>query len=167
LNGDLRRILQLCKKSVEIFKNKKDPDNIDTIIVLEAWNKLFDSKVIQVLVNLKFYEKLILISLLYELKQSGNNKCGIGKVFNRLPFFLSRIEQDVDYEELCFDEFEMIVFNMIRLTIIEYGDYNNENFINNTLSPKFYVDEFCNAMMKFEDWTKLTEEFVREDEIFS
>jgi len=163
LNGDLRRILQLCKKSVEIFQKRKDLKMIDSRIVLDAWNKLFDSKVVHVLSEVKMFEKLILVALLYELKQSQSNKCEVIKVFDRIKFFGDKLNRDFGSNELSYDEFKLIVFNLVKLNVLEYSE-SNENFLKSSICVKFYPDEFCNAMIKDEEWSKIAEDYIRADE---
>jgi origin recognition complex subunit 1 len=169
LNGDLRRVFQLCKKAIDIFHKRKDISKlkIDSRMILEAWNKLFDSKLVQTIFELKFYEKLIVFILLYELKSNKTGKCKVSKLFDKHKYFLTEFinVSQLDYSELSFDEFRTICFNLIRLCVIDYTD-NNSNFLDSTVTTKIYLDEFSLAMSKCgdESWNKLSDLHLKTEE---
>lgn len=156
LNGDLRRIIQTCRRSEEIFNktSRTKDEKISIKIVLQAYKDLFDSKIINLFQNLKIYEKVIIISLLYELKNSNIcNKANVLNVFKRQTMFLPIVNKNIlekrvrdEIEPISFDSFQQIVYNLSKVGLIKLNDCNNSNFQENYMMIKFYPDEFSHAM---------------------
>ena len=50
--------------------------------------------------------------------------------------------------ELNWEEYKSIIYNLYRLELLNFGDRDKSNFIENQISIKFYVDEFVIACDK-------------------
>ena len=146
VNGDLRRILQICKRAEEIFdmEAKQKGAKIEISHIQRACADLFDSKVVNVIRNLKVYEKIILLSILFEMKLTLSNRVDVINLYDRLKFFCVKMTPNVN--RLNFDEFRMVIYNLVKLKIINFTDNNSENFLSNNIFIKFYSDEFINAL---------------------
>ena len=72
------------------------------------------------------------------------------KKYNELNFNNSSFELDINW-----DEFKNIVYNLKRLSIIEFRENNLYNFKDNIVVIKFYADEFSIACESDEDFKKL------------
>ena len=47
--------------------------------------------------------------------------------------------------ELNWEEYKSIIYNLYRLELLNFGDRDKSNFIENSVTIKFYVDEFVIA----------------------
>ena len=54
----------------------------------------------------------------------------------------------------------MIIYNLNKLKIISLSDSNNENFLSNNVSIKFYVDEFISALCDDDKFKLLIQEHL-------
>ena len=151
VNGDLRRLLQICKKAKEIFYlEKKTNSKINKITkghIIKACNELFDSKLVKVISSLKNSEKIILMTILAKTNE-GNIK--ISDIYDKKDIFIQKFNEKnntlKDYIEMNWDDFQMIIFNLVKLKIINFEGNFNHNFIENSISIRFYVDEFNMAI---------------------
>jgi Cdc6-like AAA superfamily ATPase len=147
VNGDLRRILQICRRAKELFeaeneyRNKNNNDKIEKSHILKATNELFDSKLVKVIKSLQLYEKVIIATILFRMKVENDCKIRVSEVYDKKDFFFSKLRQKINFEE-----FTMIIYNLVKLKIIDFTDGFNENFINNCVCIKFYTDEFMSAV---------------------
>ena len=148
VTGDLRRILQICKRAEEIYYSEKDrPLQITISHVNKACNDLFDSKVVYVFKNLKIYEKIVIIAILLELKKNVNTKCGVSEIHKHQINLNSTIAK----APLNFEELRYIVYNLVKLKLLQLTEINNENFITNYVIIKFYPEEFTDTMKSDDD----------------
>ena len=151
VNGDLRRLLQICKKAKEIFYlEKKTNSKINKITkghIIKACNELFDSKLVKVISSLKNSEKIILMTILAKTNE-GNIK--ISDIYDKKDIFIQKFNEKnntlKDYIEMNWEEFQIIVYNLVKLKIINFEGNFNHNFIENSISIRFYVDEFNMAI---------------------
>jgi Cdc6-like AAA superfamily ATPase len=166
VNGDLRRILQICKRAEEIFEserqnNIKKPKKIEITHIQKACLDLFDSKVVNVIKHLKLYEKIILLSILFEMKISMDNRVSLLKLYDRQKFFcIKYCEADIYKYKLSFEEFKRVIYGLVKLRIINFTDNNSENFLSNNVFIKFYADEFINALYDDKEFNKLIEDHL-------
>jgi len=148
VSGDLRRILQICKRAEEIFRSEKDkPLQIMITHVNKACNDLFDSKVMFVFKNIKIYEKVVIIAILYEFKKHQSSKIPIKEIYkhqNNFSFQIGRVP-------LNFEELRYIIYNLVKLKLIQLGEINNDNFISNCIIVKFYPEEFSDSIKSEND----------------
>jgi Cdc6-like AAA superfamily ATPase len=160
VNGDLRRILQICKRAEEIYdmEGKAKGSKIEISHIQRACMDLFDSKVVNVIKNLKIYEKIILLSILFEMKLSLSNKVDVINLFDRSKFFCVKMTPNI--YRLNFDEFRMVIYNLVKLRIINFTDNNSENFLSNHIFVKFYADEFINALYDDEKFKTLIDDHL-------
>ena len=172
VNGDLRRILLLCKRAKEIFALEKKKDKtlrqIKQTHIMKACNELFDSKLIKVIKSLQVSEKIILATILYKMRDNGDNRIKVGEVYDKKDIFINKYNEDTatatddasmnDYNDnengqyedkvnMTWEEFQMILYNLVNLKIISFNEAFNENFIDNTVTIRFYTDEFMNAVV--------------------
>jgi Cdc6-like AAA superfamily ATPase len=158
VNGDLRRILQICRRAREIFDldEEKTATKIDKTYVLRAIDDLFDGKVQKVIKSLQIYEKLALAGILFEMKLQMNTRISVSKVYDRLKYFYFKAFNG-DSTSLTFEEFTSIMYNLSKIQIICFAD-NSNNFINNLVNIKFYADEFISAVEKEEKFQNIIKE---------
>ena len=143
VSGDLRRILQICKRAEEVYNSESDkPLQIMISHVNQACLDLFDSKVMYVFKNLKIYEKIVIIAILYEYKKHQASKIPIKEIYKHQNNFNSQIAK----VPLNFEELRYIIYNLVKLKLIQLGELNNENFISNSVFIKFYPEEFADTM---------------------
>ena len=168
VNGDLRRILLICKRAKEIFalERKKDKTlkQIKQTHIMKACNELFDSKLIKVIKSLQVSEKILLATILYKMKDNSDNRIKVSEVYDKKDIFINKYNEDIDsndndmnddndnnqYEDkvnMTWEEFQMIMYNLVNLKIISFNETFNENFIDNTVTIRFYTDEFMNAVV--------------------
>lgn len=172
VNGDLRRILLICKRAKEIFalERKKDKTlkQIKQTHIIKACNELFDSKLIKVIKSLKVSEKIILATILYKMKDNSDNRIKVSEVYDKKDIFINKYNEDItnndvndndnddididttqydDKVNMTWEEFQMIMYNLVNLKIISFNETFNENFIDNTVTIRFYTDEFMNAVV--------------------
>lgn len=151
VNGDLRRLLQICKKAKEIFYiERRYNSKINKITkghIIKACNELFDSKLVKVISSLKNTEKIILMTI---LAKTNEGKIKISDIFDKKDIFIHKYnEKNIafkDYIEMNWDDFQMIIYNLVKLKIINFEGNFNHNFIENSISIRFYVDEFNMAI---------------------
>ena len=172
VNGDLRRILLICKRAKEIFalERKKDKTlkQIKQTHIIKACNELFDSKLIKVIKSLQVSEKIILATILYKMKDNSDNRIKVSEVYDKKDIFINKYNEDIttgdndvndndnddidttqydDKVNMTWEEFQMIMYNLVNLKIISFNETFNENFIDNTVTIRFYTDEFMNAVV--------------------
>jgi Cdc6-like AAA superfamily ATPase len=155
VNGDLRRILQICRRAKEIFDSTSHGRNekIDKIHILKATEELFDSKVQKAIANLQIYEKFVLCAILHQMKLDLNNKVSVELVYNRFQYFYQQY-----YRINCpitFQEYMLMIYNLVKMQMIIFSDNCSTNFINNFLTIKFYADEFTIAVNKDAKFSEL------------
>jgi Cdc6-like AAA superfamily ATPase len=158
VNGDLRRILQICRRAKEIFdsENHKDGEKIDKSHILRATEDLFDSKVQIVIQSLQLYEKITLAAILFQMKLQINNKVPVVQVYDRFKYFYVKTLGRNCY--ITFEDYMSMIYNLAKLQIITFCDGFSTNFINNTVSIKFYTDEFTVAMEKDDKFKVILQE---------
>ena len=151
VNGDLRRLLQICKKAKEIFYiERRYNSKINKITkghIIKACNELFDSKLVKVISSLKNTEKIILMTI---LAKTNEGKIKISDIYDKKDIFIHKYNEKnnafKDYIEMNWDDFQMIIYNLVKLKIINFEGNFNHNFIENSISIRFYVDEFNMAI---------------------
>lgn len=179
LNGDLRRVLQICRRAKEIFENeeimnknhknlnKEDGQSevlknitnnstkkIEKQHILKACSELFDSKVVGLIREMKIYEKVILVSIVDLMRIKDDTKIKLSQLYERHKFVGLKLNIT---RNLNFEEFRNIVYNLNRLKILSFSDNNCENFIENSIYIKFYTDEIMSAMQGQENFLKILE----------
>jgi Cdc6-like AAA superfamily ATPase len=153
VNGDLRRIIQILNKSKEIYEQEKkdfpnasNQDLITKYHILKACEELFDSKITKVLRMLQVSEKIILAALLTKIKDNNESKINVGEIFEKKDKFLEKYNENCSLElSISWNEFQRIIYNLLRLKIISFIDGQRDNFIDNYVIIKFYSDEFMAA----------------------
>ena len=150
VNGDLRRIIQILTRAREIFnleskkgKNKK----IDKNYILRACEELFNSKLIKVIQSLQITEKIIICAILSKIKDVNDNKIKIGDLFDKKDTFISKYNESIGKNQIyiLWEEYQKIIYNLVRIQLILFCEKNCSNFMENSISIKFYTDEFINA----------------------
>jgi len=160
VNGDLRRILQICSRAKEIYDAdlSRTVNYIDKIYVMKAIDDLFDAKVQRVIKSLKLFEKLTLAGILYEMKLQMNTKISVVKVYDRMKYCYMKSLKCNEACPITFEEFTMIIYNMAKIQIISFYDSDVTNFTNSFVNIKFYADEFINAMGDDEGFKEILKE---------
>jgi Cdc6-like AAA superfamily ATPase len=148
VNGDLRRILQICKRAKEIFmmQKREKSEKIEKSLIIKAIEDLFDSKVMKVIQNLQIYEKLILAAILFQMKNETNQKVSVLTVQDRFNYFF--LKYFGFYSHVTFEEYMLMIYNLVKIQIISFQENFSYNFIDNHLVIKFYPDEFTCAVTK-------------------
>ena len=162
INGDLRRIFQIIKKAKEIFEleNKNAKKILITKIhVLKACNELFNSKLINVIKCLSFFEKIILAIIVWKIKDK--QKIKILEIFDKKNVILNKFNNENEIIKINWEEFQYIIYNLINLKIIFFSETPKMNFVENYISIKFYADEFMNAIEDEEEFKNVLE-FLQE-----
>ena len=147
INGDLRRIFQILKKAKEINTKenfrKKNKELVSKFDILNAWNELYSSKIASVIRSLHIFEKIIIATILSKIKDNNNNKVNLGDLYDKKDLFLKKYNEFFDKEfEITWEEYKKIIYNLMRIKLVNYSDIQKSNFIENNIVIKFYVDEF-------------------------
>ena len=157
VNGDLRRLLQICKKAKEIFYNERNQLNNEKVKykinkitknhIIKACNELFDCKLVKVISSLKNSEKIILMTI---LANTNGGKIKISDIYDKKNIFIEKFNEKNDNFrnniKMNWEEFQIIIYNLVKLKIINFEGNFNHNFIENSISIRFYVDEFNMAI---------------------
>ena len=156
INGDLRRIIQILTRAKEIYDldAKKNKDNkIDKNYILRACDELFNSKLIKVFQSLQISEKIIICSILSSIKDINDNKIEISKLYDKKDIFIDKYNdsQEVNKLYIYWDEYQKIIYNLARIELIFFCDKNINNIMENSISIKFYTDEFVKACNEDEE----------------
>ena len=147
INGDLRRIFQILKKAKEINAKenfrKKNKELVSKFDILNAWNELYSSQIAKVIRSLHIFEKIIIATILSKFKDNNNNKINLGDLYDKKDLFLKKYNEFFDKEfEITWEEYKKIIYNLMRIKLVNYSDIQKSNFIENNIAIKFYVDEF-------------------------
>ena len=151
INGDLRRIIQILSRAKEIYylNAKKTKDiKIDKIYILRACEELFNSKLIKVFQSLQISEKIIICSILSCIKDINDNKVQVSKLYDKKDIFIDKyndILEEGNKLSIYWEEYQKIIYNLVRIELIFFCEKNLNNIMENSISIKFYTDEFINA----------------------
>ena len=167
VNGDLRRLLQICKKAKEIFYNERNQLNNEKVKykinkitknhIIKACNELFDCKLVKVISSLKNTEKIILMTI---LANTNGGKIKISDIYDKKNIFIEKFNEKNDNFrnniKMNWEEFQIIIYNLVKLKIINFEGNFNHNFIENSISIRFYVDEFNMAIDNDPSFTEVS-----------
>jgi Cdc6-like AAA superfamily ATPase len=156
INGDLRRIFKILKRAKEINTAsnymKKNKELVSKYDILNAWDELFNSKVSSVIKSLHIFEKIIIATILSKIKERNNTKINLGDLYDKKDVFLKKYNESLGNEfEITWEEYKKIIYNLMRIKLLNYGDVQKSNFIENNIVIRFYVDEFTMACDSDED----------------
>ena len=156
INGDLRRTFQILLRAKELFSlentRKSKYKKIDKNYIIQASEDLFNSKLRKVMESLQICEKIVICAILSKIKDENENKVKVGNIYDRLDLFFEKYNAANKFKiELYWEEFKTIIYNLIRLQIINFCDSQKFNFMENSITIKFYVEEFIIACDKDEN----------------
>ena len=123
---------------------------INKFYILNACNELFDCKITNAIKNFKLTEKLVISALLLKNKNNDNNSVKLEEIYDYLYILISKYnEYNLDNGncelDINWNEFQKIIYYLLRIKIIELNDKEFINFKDNCVHIKFYVDEFMVA----------------------
>ena len=150
INGDLRRIFQILIRarqinSLENYK-KKNKELVSKFDILNAWDELFNSKISSVIRSLHILEKIIIATILSRIKEQNNTKIKLGDLYDQKDIFFKKYNEKSDRDlEITWEDYKRIIYNLMRIKLLNYGDIPKSNFIENNIVIRFYVDEFVMA----------------------
>lgn len=150
INGDLRRVFKILKRAKEINSienyKKKNKELVSKYDILTAWNELFSSKISVVISSLHIFEKIIIATILSKIKEQNNTKIFLGDLYDKKDLFLKKYN-DANKKncEITWEEYKKIIYNLMQIKLVNYGDVQKSNFIENNIVIRFYVDEFTMA----------------------
>ena len=150
INGDLRRVFHILTRAKEINSaenyKKKNKELVSKFDILNAWNELFSSKISNVIKSLHIFEKIIIATVLSLIKDQNNNKIRLGDLYERKDNFMKKYNENSELSlEMTWEEYKKIIYNLLRIKLLNYGDIQKSNFIENNIVIRFYVDEFTMA----------------------
>jgi Cdc6-like AAA superfamily ATPase len=163
INGDLRRIIVILHKAHELFlndnKNKIYDNNklINKFYIIRACNELYDQKMINVLKNFKITEKMVISAILLKNIKDNNNSIKLEDLYDSLQIFVFKFNETNLELDINWDDFQKIIYNLLRIKIIELDDKTFINFKDNYIHIKFYVDEFMLACQYDEEYKPIYE----------
>ena len=151
INGDLRRTFQILLRAKELFNlentRKSKYKKIDKDYIIKASEDLFNSKLSKGMGSLQICEKILICAFLAKTKDTNNRRINLGELYNKIEVFFNiynNANKD-DNIELNWEEYKRIIYNLIRLQIINFCETPKLNFMENHIEIKFYVDEFINV----------------------
>ena len=151
INGDLRRIIQILQRAKEIYNlsiKKSSHKKIDKNYIIKASDDLFSSKLTKVIKSLQISEKIIICAILSKYKDVNDNKVKVGDLYEKKDIFIDKYNETIKRNILTiyWEEYQKIIYNLIRLQLLNFCDKpNNNNFMENYITIKFYTDEFIYA----------------------
>lgn len=155
VNGDLRRIFLILNKAKEIFEsdieiNKAEKNSlINKFYIIRAFNELFDCKTVNMIKHFTIIEKIIISGILYRNIKDNNNFVKIDEIYNSLNILIYKYNEYISNKDseinINWQEFQKIIYCLLRAKIIEINDNEFINFKNNYIHIKFYIDEFMIA----------------------
>ena len=151
INGDLRRIIQILQRAKEIYNlsiKKNSHKKIDKNYIIKASDDLFSSKLTKVIKSLQISEKIIICAILSKYKDVNDNKVKVGDLYEKKDIFIDKYNETIKRNILTiyWEEYQKIIYNLIRLQLLNFCDKpNNNNFMENYITIKFYTDEFIYA----------------------
>ena len=159
INGDLRRIIQILTRAKEIFnleEKKGQNKTIDKNYIINACEDLFNSKLAKIFKYLQISEKIIICSILSRIKDTNDNKIKITDLYDKKDIFINKYNENIKDNKknklsIYWDEYQKIIYNLMRIQLINYCEKDKVNFMENSITIKFYTDEFINACSKDED----------------
>ena len=157
INGDLRRIFQILKRAKQInyVENckKKNKELVSKFDILNAWDELFNSKISKVIKSLQIFEKIIIATILSKIKEQNDTKINLGDLYDKKDLFLKKYNENSDVDlEMTWEEYKKIIYNLMRIKLINYADIQKSNFIENNIVIRFYIDEFTMACERDDDF---------------
>jgi hypothetical protein len=102
------------------------------------------------------------------MKDNSDNRIKVSEVYDKKDIFINKYNEDItnndvndndnddididttqydDKVNMTWEEFQMIMYNLVNLKIISFNETFNENFIDNTVTIRFYTYEFMNAVV--------------------
>ena len=151
INGDLRRTFQILLRAKELFnlecKRKTKYKKIEKNFIIQACDDLFNSKIKKVIESLQLCEKIVICAILSKIKDENNNRINLGDIYEKMDIFFEKYNEKSKKMklELNWEEYKSIIYNLYRLELLNFGDRDKSNFIENSVTIKFYVDEFVIA----------------------
>lgn len=157
-SGDIRRGLQLTKRTVEIVRDRylrayngdlsKPYIKVNIGDVNEAYNELYHSKNCQVLRSLRQYEVLVVIAMFLEKQMQGTDKILLEKVQDRVDNMLTVLEWK--YQAIPTNVFREIVKRLHSFGLVSLQFEPNKIIENVYLLVFIYYDEIKQAFEKHE-----------------
>ena len=153
INGDLRRIIQILTRAKELYnlsakKNQKNK-KIDKNFIIKACEDLFNSRLTKVIKSLQISDKIIICAILSKMKDENENKIKVSDLYDKKDIFINKYNENIEKNRNCldiyWDEYQKIIYNLIRLQLIVFCEKKFSNFMENFITIKFYTDEFINA----------------------
>ena len=157
INGDLRRVFHIFFKAKEINNmnnyKKKNKELVSKYDILNAWDELFSSKISNIIRSLHIFEKIIIATILSKIKEQNHTKINLGDLYDKKDIFIKKYNENSDNEyEITWEEYKKIIYNLMRIKLVNYGDVPKSNFIENNIVIKFYIDEFVMACESDKDF---------------
>ena len=162
INGDLRRIFQILARAKQINSlanyKKKNKELVSKFDILNAWDELFNSKISKVISSLNIFEKIIIATILSRIKEQNNTKINLGDLYDKKDIFVKKFNENSDKEfEITWEEYKKIIYNLMRIKLLNYGDIPKSNFIENNIVIRFYIDEFVMSCERNEEFKPVME----------
>ena len=163
VNGDLRRVFLILNKAKELFssdiKNNKAEKNslINKFYIIAAFQELFDSKIMNAIKNCKITEKIVISGVLLRNIRDNNCFVKLGELYNSLNILIYKYNEckfnNGHFEiDINWPDFEKIIYSLLRSKILEIDENNFQNFKNNYVHIKIYIDELMIALESDEDY---------------
>ena len=168
INGDLRRVLNILKRAKEICENENinNKKTINKFHILKAYNDLFESKTVKIIKQLHIGEKIVIAAFLWKMKNDNDVLISLGNIYNFMDVLINKYNEFFGMDmhlykfSISWEEFQKIIYNLLRLKIIELNEKKLCNMNESMVRIKFYVDEFmiaCNEDGEFEPILKFLE----------
>ena len=74
-------------------------------------------------------------------------------MYDKKDLFLKKYNENSDVGlEMTWEEYKKIIYNLMRIKLINYADIQKSNFIENNIVIRFYIDEFTMACERDDDF---------------
>ena len=94
-------------------------------------------------------EKIIICAILSRIKDINDNRIKVVDLFDKKDIFIDKYNESKENNrnklDISLEEFKKIIYNLIRIQLISFYEKNYNNFVDNSINIKFYIDEFVNA----------------------
>ena len=128
---------------------KKSQSKIDKNYIIRACEDLFNSRLTKVIKSLQIADKIIICAILSKIKDANDNKIKVSDLYEKKDIFINKYNESTNKNrnalDIYWEEFQKIIYNLIRLQLIAFFEKKFSNFMENYITIKFYTDEFVNA----------------------
>eukprot|EP01022_Parablepharisma_sp_SALTPOND_P025572 TRINITY_DN59_c0_g2_i1.p1 TRINITY_DN59_c0_g2~~TRINITY_DN59_c0_g2_i1.p1 ORF type:complete len:835 (-),score=142.42 TRINITY_DN59_c0_g2_i1:12692-15196(-) len=158
-SGDMRRCLQISKRSVELARaaylaaSSNEPLKVNIEHLITAGNELFNSKITALIRCLTDYELLMLTALVLERTHAKTDVIKKHRLYDRFEQVINKVKADFLKEK----EMEYLIVKLGEFGLVSAEDARWKSLLNETLAVHVFNDELITALEDREEYKVLIE----------